>query len=964
MFIRSLAWGNTPPLLLLLLLLLLLFSVTCHGNQNQQFINSCGNIHNISAPFHLQGDPSHTSNDEYYTLSCDSNNRTVLDAFSGKYYVQAINYIDQLIRLVDVGIQTNDICSSFPLSPLTPLDFLVGIGPYTVDLTASAVVFLRCENPIQSPIYISRTGYCNTGEDSANGSYSYVVPGEATLLDVADSCLVEAVCGCSSPLKGSNLTWLDVNRELEYGFEASWGGVTLCEICKKRESQLTVSKKTLSVWCGNCKLELSFRRALLGARFLFAPCVFGYLIYKFKRRHLSMFDSIEGFLQSQNHLVPISYSYSDIKRMTTGFKDKLGEGGYGSVYKGKLRSGPLVAIKMLSKPKANGQEFINKVATIGRIHHVNIVQLIGYCAERSKRALVYDFMPNGSLDKCIFSPEGKWSLSCNQMYEICIGVARGVGYLHQGCDRQILHFDIKPHNILLDENFTPKVSDFGLAKLYPTDDSIVTLTAARGTLGYMAPELFYKNIGGVSYKADVYSFGMLLMEMASRRRNWNSSANSSQIFFPSWVYDQFAEGKNIKIGETTEEESELVKKMMLVALRCIQMKPSDRPSMNKVIGMLEGNIEQLHMPPKPFLYSQSMQVENNGMNKRNSNLSGELLIASVTLVSFVLLVILIQKYRFHRQKKIKRNEHLKIERFLEDYRALKPARYTYADIKKITNQFKDKVGQGGYGIVYRGQLSNDVHVAVKILNNTKGNGEEFINEVGIIEKFASSDHEKHLLGWKKLQEIAMGIAKGIEYLHQGCDQQILHFDIKPHNILLDENLNPKITDFGQAKLCSKEQSIVSMTTARGTIGYIAPEVFSRNFGNVSYKSDIYSFGMLLLEMVGGKENFDVMVNSTNQIYFPEWIYNRLDGGEEVGIRIQDEGDAKISKKLAIVGLWCIQWYPIDRPSMHVVIQMLEGDGNTLIRPPNPFASTTPMMVTGQASERRITSELEVIAEFE
>ncbi|KAI8565028.1 hypothetical protein RHMOL_Rhmol03G0229100 [Rhododendron molle] len=103
-----------------------------------------------------------------------------------------------------------------------------------------------------------------------------------------------------------------------------------------------------------------------------------------------------------------------------------------------------------------------------------------------------------------------------------------------------------------------------------------------------------------------------------------------------------------------------------------------------------------------------------------------------------------------------------------------------------------------------------------------------------------------------------------------------------------------------------------MTTARGTIGYIAPEVFSRNFRNVSYKSDIYSFGMLLLEMVGGKKNFEVMVNSTNPIYFPEWIYNCLDSGEELRIRIQDEGDAKIAKKLAIVRLWCIQWYPVDR----------------------------------------------------
>ncbi|KAI8564996.1 hypothetical protein RHMOL_Rhmol03G0226000 [Rhododendron molle] len=368
-----------------------------------------------------------------------------------------------------------------------------------------------------------------------------------------------------------------------------------------------------------------------------------------------------------------------------------------------------------------------------------------------------------------------------------------------------------------------------------------------------------------------------------------------------------------------------------------------------------------------------------------------------TLGSFFLLVILIAMNWFYRQKKIKRKDHQKIERFLADYRALKPARYSYADIKKITNRFKDKVGQGGYGIVYRGQLSNDVYVAVKILNSTKENGEEFINEVGIIgtihhvnvvrlvgycadgfrraliyeflpndslEKFASSDHRKRSLGWKKLLEIAMGIAKGIEYLHQGCDQQILHFDIKPHNILLDENLNPKITDFGLAKLCSKEQSVVSMTTARGTIGYIAPEVFSRNFGKVSYKSDIYSFGMLLLEMVGGKKNFDAMVNSTNQIYFPEWIYNRLESGEELGIHIQDEGDAKIAKKLAIIGLWCIQWYPVDRPSMHGVIQMLEGDGDTLIKPPNPFASTNPALATGQASGRPFNSELEVIVESE
>ena len=183
---------------------------------------------------------------------------------------------------------------------------------------------------------------------------------------------------------------------------------------------------------------------------------------------------------------------------------------------------------------------------------------------------------------------------------------------------QILHFDIKPHNILLDENFIPKVSDFGLARLYPLDNSIVSLTAARGTMGYMAPELLYRNIGGVSYKADVYSFGMLLMEMASRRKNLNAVAEkTSQIYFPSWASDQINEGKDIEMENATEEESKIRKKMIIVALWCIQLKPSDRPSMNRVKKMLEGEIESLEMPPKPFLCPHEEKTTEDVVEKSN-----------------------------------------------------------------------------------------------------------------------------------------------------------------------------------------------------------------------------------------------------------------------------------------------------------------------------------------------------------
>ncbi|XP_019417734.1 PREDICTED: rust resistance kinase Lr10-like [Lupinus angustifolius] len=318
-----------------------------------------------------------------------------------------------------------------------------------------------------------------------------------------------------------------------------------------------------------------------------------------------MYINIEDFLRGDNsYMMPIRYSYKDIKRITEGFKIKLGSGGFGSVFKGQLRSGRVVAVKVLNKAKESGQDFINEVATIGTTHHVNVVQLIGFCVDGSKRALIYEFMPNGSLEKYIFSHEVGSSLSCEMLYSISLGIARGIEYLHNGCNMKILHFDIKPHNILLDANFNPKVSDFGLAKLYPTDNSIVSLTAARGTIGYMAPELYYRNIGTISYKADVYSFGMLLMEMASRRKNLNALAeHSSQLYYPFWVYDQLHDGKEITIENDTDEEMRLAKKMMIVALHCIQTRPSDRPSMNEVIKMLDGD-EDLPMPSKPYLFPQ------------------------------------------------------------------------------------------------------------------------------------------------------------------------------------------------------------------------------------------------------------------------------------------------------------------------------------------------------------------------
>ncbi|CAN0843447.1 Rust resistance kinase Lr10 [Linum grandiflorum] len=200
-----------------------------------------------------------------------------------------------------------------------------------------------------------------------------------------------------------------------------------------------------------------------------------------------------------------------------------------------------------------------------------------------------------------------------------------------------------------------------------------------------------------------------------------------------------------------------------------------------------------------------------------------------------------------------------------------------------------------------------------------------------LQKYISSYSPK--LDWKKLQDIALGITKWIEYLHQGCENRILHFD-------LDHEFNPKVLDFGLSKLCAKDQSAISMTTARGTISYIAPEVFSQNFGSVIYKAGVYNFGMLLLEMVGERKNVDETTVDGDQIYFLEWIYNLFDeSGEEKEGEEDEEKDKKIGKKLAAVGCGVFNWKVSDRPTMKLVVQMLEGEGDSLTLPPNPVASS-------------------------
>ncbi|KAG7967830.1 hypothetical protein I3843_08G118900 [Carya illinoinensis] len=653
---RGMAFSAELRLLITTVLVLILIPSASSLKNNHHYCppSSCGNILNISYPFRLKGNPPNCG-DQRYELSCDGNNHTLLYLHGSKYYVSQINYNNYTIRIVDSGIH-EDNYSFIPhyflndgnLSTWPDWDSYppYRIGSDFVERPLSEVmVIVNCEKPVTSAssfhlhmIYTNCSNINNRSGPSFNSSlsqyskrYMHLIVGYGVdVMNVEESCTIEqmsltswpGLIDADHPINISP-SCTDLRNLFSYGFVLSWypiycGSCNVNSFCYMDDDNkvscsvpggligsLALLAGSVASYTGLYKpIEWHVAISVLGA-----PFVIAFFIYKWQRRHLSMYDNVEEFLQTQNNLMPIRYSFSEIKKMTKGFKESLGEGGFGTVFKGTLRSGRLVAVKMLSQSKANGQDFINEVATIGRIHHVNIVQLIGFCVHGSKRALIYEFMPNGSLNKHIFSSEAN-ILNYDKTYDIALGVARGIDYLHQGCDMQILHFDIKPHNILLDENLNPKVSNFGLAKLYPVEDSIVPLTHARGTLGYMAPEMVYQNIGGVSYKADVYSFGMLLMEMASRRKNLNAfTEHLSQIYFPTWIYDQLHDGKNIEIQDATEDDRKICKKMMIIALWCIQLKPTDRPSMNKVVKMLEGDVECLQVPLKPLQPSPNREIK-------------------------------------------------------------------------------------------------------------------------------------------------------------------------------------------------------------------------------------------------------------------------------------------------------------------------------------------------------------------
>ncbi|KAJ4702815.1 hypothetical protein OWV82_022806 [Melia azedarach] len=297
---------------------------------------------------------------------------------------------------------------------------------------------------------------------------------------------------------------------------------------------------------------------------------------------------------------PNTFSYAELKSATKDFdpSNKLGEGGFGPVYKGTLSDGKVIAVKQLSLASHQGKDqFINEISTISAVQHRNLVRLYGCCIEGTRRLLIYEYLENKSLDQILFG-KSELHLDWATRFSVCLGTARGLAYLHEESRPRIVHRDVKASNILLDAELCPKISDFGLAKLYDDKKTHIS-TRVAGTIGYLAPE--YAMRGHLTEKADVFSFGVVALEIVSGRANSDNSLDTEKIYLLEWAWSLHENNHSLGIVDPTLtkfNENEALR-LIGVALLCTQASPMMRPPMSRVVAMLTGDIEVGAVTTKP-----------------------------------------------------------------------------------------------------------------------------------------------------------------------------------------------------------------------------------------------------------------------------------------------------------------------------------------------------------------------------
>ncbi|KAL2241712.1 UNVERIFIED_CONTAM: Receptor-like protein kinase FERONIA [Sesamum indicum] len=692
------------------------------------------------------------------------------------------------------------------------------------------------------------------------------------------------------------------------------------------------------------------------------------------------------------------FSLAEIQLATRNFNDALliGRGGFGRVYKGLIDKGHnTVAVKRLKLESRQGaHEFLTEIETLSELRHVNLVSLIGYCNERGEMILVYDYMAGGTLSDHLYRLQRKSndcpSLTWKQRLNICIGAGRGLDYLHTG--QGIIHRDVKPSNILLDENFVAKVSDFGLAKQEDrsTSESHI-ITKVKGTKGYL--DAHYMSTGKLTRKSDTYAFGVVLFEVLCGRPAVDLMVPEDEYILTKWARENISNGKVDEIVDSSlrgEISESSLRAFVEVAERCLLDEPKKRPTMAQVVLQLEFSLEQQESKqPLKFNETSSFSVDIGPRDDKIDQFvkTGQLTMTSTDVQNLTpprkeqanskVVIAELSSGRiattykpprlwpwdafWNRFKPSKKKEFLLSEFCKEN---IKLPKFDWSKVAAATNQFSSSqlVGQGRYGPVYKAICPSGHAVAVKrpssssILIRKEFNTEIFFlhnimhrNIVKLLgyciyreekllvyefmenkslDTFIDGD-QRPLLQWPVRFNIIIGIARGLSYLHQDSGMRIVHRDIKTSSILLDTEMNPKISDFAFARTLPDNQSELKTTQVIGTHGYMSPE--SARYGKFSFKSDVYSFGITVLEVVSGRRHNQ---HTPNQEPFAWKLWNEGKALDMVDESLAGAFAVEEALRCIQVGLLCTQDEPNHRPDTYSVIKMLEGK-ELVVEPQKP-----------------------------
>ncbi|KAK3030153.1 hypothetical protein RJ639_037674 [Escallonia herrerae] len=699
---------------------------------------------------------------------------------------------------------------------------------------------------------------------------------------------------------------------------------------------------------------------------------------------------------------PRTFSYAELYIGSNGFSEDglLGSGGFGRVYRAVLPSdGTMVAVKCLvERGERFEKTFAAELVAVAHLRHRNLVRLRGWCVHEDRLFLVYEYMPNLSLDRILFKrPEdvGPVTLNWGQRTKIIGGLAAALFYLHEQLETQIIHRDVKTSNVMLDSHYNAKLGDFGLARwleheleyriMVPSMKNhkfrMAETSRIGGTIGYLPPESFQRR-GFATAKSDVFSFGIVVLEIISGRRAVNLTYPDDQIILVDWIRRLSDDGSLLQAADSRLLDGSYklsdMERLIHLGLLCTLHDAQSRPNIKWVVEALSGNLCG-KLPDLPSFMANPLYISlssptnscTNSPTTLRSSTTANTPTRSSSIPSTNATFITAKGETIYETAECQNSDFSSTESRCQPNHfpmVETPRQIAFKEIVSATNNFSDsrRVAELDFGTAYHGFLDNSQHILVKRLGmkTCPALRARFSNELQNLGRlrhrnlvqlrgwcteqgemlvvydysencllsnrlFHHAYKSKHsILGWHQRYNIVKSLASAIRYLHEEWEEQVIHRNITSSAIILDPDMNPRLTCFALAEFLTRKEHghhivVDNNKSVRGIFGYMSPE--SMECGQATPMADVYSFGVVVLEVVSGQMAVDfrkpevLLVKRVHEFEAQKKLYTEL-----ADWRLDGEYNHKELVRLVKLGMACTHSKPESRPSMRQIVSILDG----------------------------------------